>query len=91
MITLELHYAKTSLLNDDEKTMYQTWEWNDDTYSQDYGWNKHPVPNFSSSEEDKAKKWFHVSNHEDFMFLERERIEFETWHTKEVEEIRKSI
>lgn len=92
MITLDLHYAKESKY-EDEELEYKTWFWNDETINRknepDYGWNKRPVPNFTSSEEKLATEWFKTSNREDLIFLEKELIACQYWYDKEKNEINK--
>ena len=96
MKTLELHYAK-QMRYEGEENQYLTWYWNDDQLSGNYGWNKHPVPDFSCGEvaggkvdDDKLKEveaWFITSNREDTIFLEKELMACQYWYDGEKNEI----
>ena len=88
---MELHYAKQKKW-DGEENEYLTWEWNDDTMSSNYGWNKKTTPNFSCGEVaggakstcpfdtvENAEAWFKASNREDLIFIEKELMECQYW------------
>jgi hypothetical protein len=47
---MELHYAKKWIFFEGEQEEFQTWEWNDDTYSHNHGWVKKKKPEFIATE-----------------------------------------
>lgn len=103
---MNVHYCK-QLRNEGET--YQTWKWT--TWEEmtmaenpdNYGWNKIPVPFFSSGEVagnqlsyrekivKNAKEWFAISNKEDLIFLNKESDAFSEWFRKNRDEILNSL
>lgn len=86
MKTLNLYHAKQDRY-ENEELEYRTWFWNDDERCNSYGWCKRPVPNFRPSEEKLAEEWFNISNREDLIFLEKEKMACQYWYDAQKKEI----
>ena len=88
---MELHYYK----HIEEAEEYLTWEfvvinkyhYGDLIATIEEGWTKKSIPNFISSQEEEAKKWFHISNMEDTHFLEMESMYCEMYIQDTLKEI----
>lgn len=97
MKTMELHYAK-QMKDDGEERDYQTWKWNDGSERHtEVGWEKVSTPKFSCGEtagklntddgQQQAEAWFTISNREDLIFLEKEKISCDYFIDAEKHEI----